>query len=276
VNCETRKLLDTKLLDTKKKLDDNLKNAATKVESVQAATAEQIVTKPTRRWRAQAFQVYLFTATVTFGVLLVLASRINYFPIDLSITHAVQRINLAWFAKLMDAVSLIGYAPQMYVLVAIISALFYIIGLRWEAVMALIASASAGLAGGLIKIIVSRPRPGVDLVNVIRQLNSYSFPSGHVLTYAAFFGFLFFLVFTLIKRSYGRTIILVVLGSMVTLIGVSRIYVGVHWFSDVTGAYLLGSLWLVLLVRLYRWGKKRFFVRQPLAPEKSESSASKS
>lgn len=259
----------------KTKPDGNLKRAAEKVESVQAATAQQIVTKPTRRWRAQVFQAYLFTATVAFGVLLVLASRINYFPIDLSITHAVQRINLAWFAKLMDMVSYVGYAPQMYVLVAVISALFYIIGLRWEAVMTLVSAASAGLMGGLIKIIVSRPRPGVDLVNVIRQLNSYSFPSGHVLTYAAFFGFLFFLIFTLIKRSYGRTILLMISGSMVALIGVSRIQLGAHWFSDVTGAYLLGSLWLVLLIRLYRWGKHRFFVRQPLAPDKSESTESK-
>ncbi len=60
----------------------------------------------------------------------------------------------------------------------------------------------------------------------------------------------------------------VILGSLVALIGLSRIYVGDHWASDVTGAYLLGSLWLALSIAIYSWGKTRFFVRQPLAPEK--------
>jgi membrane-associated phospholipid phosphatase len=51
------------------------------------------------------------------------------------------------------------------------------------------------------------------------------------------------------------------------MMGLSRIYQGQHWFSDVMGAYLLGSLWLALTIRLYRWGKPRYFVDQPVAPE---------
>jgi undecaprenyl-diphosphatase len=51
------------------------------------------------------------------------------------------------------------------------------------------------------------------------------------------------------------------------MMGLSRIYQGQHWFSDVMGAYLLGSLWLALTIWIYRWGKPRFFVHQPVAPE---------
>jgi undecaprenyl-diphosphatase len=54
---------------------------------------------------------------------------------------------------------------------------------------------------------------------------------------------------------------------MVAMIGASRIYVGQHWASDVVGAYLLGSVWLALSVLIYRWGKPRFFVNQPVAKE---------
>jgi membrane-associated phospholipid phosphatase len=264
-----------KPLETKSTPDGTPTKVANKVEAVKAAAAEHIEPKPTRHWRAQVFQAYLVVATAAFGILVVLASRFNYFPVDLSITHAVQMINNPWFANLMGWISIIGYAPQIYVLVAAIAALLYIIGLRWEAVMSLAAAISAGSLGGLIKIIVHRPRPGVNLVHVLQLVNSYSFPSGHVLTYTAFFGFLFFLGYTLIKHSFVRTILLVILGSLVTLIGISRIYVGDHWASDVTGAYLLGSLWLVLIVYVYRWGKTRFFVRQPLAPEKPEPPVSK-
>ena len=241
---------------------------ATQVEAVKVAAAEQIVPKPTRHWRARVFKAYLVMATATFGVLVVLASQFNYFPIDLSITRVVQTINVAWFASLMWWVSFLGYPPQVNVLVAGVAVLLFVIGLRWEGVMAFAAAAGAGSLGQLVKIVVHRPRPGANLVNVLQQLNSYSFPSGHVLTYTAFFGFLFFLGFTLLKPSFTRTVLLAILGSLVALIGFSRIYVGDHWASDVTGAYLLGSLWLVLSVYIYLWGKTRFFVRQPLAPEK--------
>ena len=233
-----------------------------------AAAAKEIAPKPTRFLRARVFQVYLVAATVAFGILFVLASRFNYFPIDLSITRGVQTINAAWFFNVMWAVSYVGYAPQVYVLVGAIVVLLFAVGLRWEAIPALVAALGATGLGALIKLLVNRPRPGTDLVHVVQQLNDPSFPSGHVLLYTAFFGFLMFLGFTLLKPSFARTFLLVILGSLVALIGLSRIYLGAHWASDVTGAYLLGSLWLMLSIAIYRWGKTRFFVRQPLAPEK--------
>jgi membrane-associated phospholipid phosphatase len=58
---------------------------------------------------------------------------------------------------------------------------------------------------------------------------------------------------------------------MVALIGLSRIYVGQHWASDVLAAYLLGSVWLSLSILFYRWGKPRFFINQPVAKETSSS-----
>jgi undecaprenyl-diphosphatase len=61
---------------------------------------------------------------------------------------------------------------------------------------------------------------------------------------------------------------LVFLALLIALVGISRVYLGEHWPSDVFGAYLLGSLWLTLTVYVYRWGKPRFFKNQPLAKEK--------
>jgi membrane-associated phospholipid phosphatase len=228
------------------------------------AVAKEIAPKHVRRWRARLFQVYLVTATLAFGTLVMLASRFNYFPVDLSITRGVQTINAVWFANLMWAVSYLGYAPQSWLLVGAVVLLLFVVGLRWEAIPALIAAAGATGLGALIKLLVHRQRP----VNVVQQLNDSSFPSGHVLLYTAFLGFLLFLAYSLLKPSWARTLTFVILGSLVALIGLSRIYVGDHWASDVTGAYLLGSLWLAVSVAIYRWGKTRFFVRQPLAPEK--------
>ena len=104
------------------------------------------------------------------------------------------------------------------------------------------------------------------VVRVFKQLQSSGFPSGHVLTTTAFCGFLAFLAFTLLKPSAGRTGLIVVLALLIALMGPSRIFLGQHWFSDVMGAYLFGSLWLALTTHFYRWGKVRFFVHQPMAP----------
>jgi undecaprenyl-diphosphatase len=83
--------------------------------------------------------------------------------------------------------------------------------------------------------------------------------------YLGFFGFIGFLAFSLLKPSLKRSALLVFIGALVALIGISRIDLGQHWASDVLGAYLLGSLTLAVIIQFYRWGKTRFFVRQPVA-----------
>lgn len=235
-----------------------------------APIQKEVAPKPTRHWRAWIFQGYLVAATVGFGVLFALAGVFAYLPIDLSITQAIQRIQAPWFEQFMWMISYIGYPPQALWSTVALIVLLFVIGFRWEAVMTIFAGAGAQGLVSLVKIIVHRPRPSADLVLVAQQLNSFSFPSGHVLTYTALFGFMVFLAYTVLKPSFGRGLLIVVFGLLVILIGPSRIYLGGHWASDVLGAYLLGSLWLSLTVWVYRWGKPRFFVRQPAAPEKPQ------
>ncbi|MEO5989035.1 MAG: phosphatase PAP2 family protein [Candidatus Eisenbacteria bacterium] len=226
---------------------------------------------PTRRYRAVAFQAYVLTASVVFVVLAVVAHTVAYFAIDLSITKAVQSYHGVIFDRLMYGISWLGFFPQVVPLGALVILTLAFLGLRWEAVSMLFATLSTGV-GALIKLVVIRPRPSADLVHVFRELNSSGFPSGHVLSTTAFCGFLAFLCFTLLKPSIGRTALLVGLALLIALMSVSRIYMGQHWFSDVMGAYLFGSLWLVLTIRFYRWGKTRYFVHQPVAPAAPPSS----
>ncbi len=122
-----------------------------------------------------------------------------------------------------------------------------------------------------IKLFIQRPRPSSSLVHVLQNVGGYSFPSGHVMFYTAFFGFIWFLAFSLLKPSWLRTLILFILGLLIVLIGASRIYEGEHWASDVLGGYLIASLILVAAVQLYRWGKPRFFTDQPAGrPSRAE------
>ncbi len=217
--------------------------------------AGAMVAKPWRHYRASVFQGYLIGAVVVFLLLAVLAHTVAYFTFDVTITREVQEFNAGWFDVLMRAVSWIGFAPQVYVISFLILLFLYTSGLEWESVVAFASVVGISVLGLGIKLSVDRPRPSADLVYVISQLSDFSFPSGHVLYFTAFFGFLVFLVYTLLKHSWWRTLLIAILGGMVALIGLSRIYEGQHWASDVLAAYLLGSVWLTLSVYVYRRSK---------------------
>ena len=73
-----------------------------------------------------------------------------------------------------------------------------------------------------------------------------------MVSYVSLYGFLFFLVYVLVKRSWQRTAVLSVLALLVGLVGVSRIYLGHHWASDVVGGYALGTAYLLVLIEAYR------------------------
>ena len=237
----------------------------TETDPLKKLDAAVIAERPTRHYRAALFQAYVLGASVVFVVLAFAAHWIAYFPIDLTITRLVQSDHGRVFDRVMYGVSWLGFFPQVIAVSAVVMLALFFAGLRWETVATLFASASSGV-GSLVKLAVFRPRPSADLIHVFRQLPSSGFPSGHVLSTTAFCGFLVFLCFTLLKSSPGRTAMLVALSLLIALMGPSRIYLGQHWFSDVMGAYLFGSLWLALTIRFYRWGKTRYFVHQPVAP----------
>jgi membrane-associated phospholipid phosphatase len=242
-------------------------------DPLQKLDAAVIAPRPTRRYRAAAFQIYVLGASAVFVTLAVVAHTVAYFPIDLKITRAVQSYHGAAFDRVMVGLSWLGFVPQVYVLAALTVLLLFAFGLRWESIAAVFAACGIAI-GTLVKLIVYRPRPSADLVHVFAHLPPSGFPSGHVLAITTFCGFLTFLCYTLLKPSLGRTILLVAFALIISLMGLSRIYLGQHWFSDVMGAYLLGSLWLALTIKLYRWGKPRFFSHQPVAPEVPATAAS--
>ena len=198
----------------------------------QAARAES-APAPVRRYRAVLFQVTLVVVAGAFAGLTFLVKTTPSFAIDLQITRAIQLLHFPYFAFLMNLVSWPGFSPQSMIIAGLIVLLIYGFGLHWEAVMALIAAVFSTAINLLVKDLIQRPRPTAITVNVVDLLNSYSFPSGHVMFYLGFFGFIGFLAFSLLKPSLKRSLLLVLSGGLVALIGASRIYLGEHWASDV-------------------------------------------
>jgi undecaprenyl-diphosphatase len=231
-------------------------------QKLQSEAKKETAPRRTRSRREILFQAYLIAAISIFAVLTLLARSVAYFAFDLTITRSVQAFYFAPIDYLLRFITWLGFAPQApIIMITVVAILYFLFRLRWEAINALISGAGVEILNFIVKTLIQRPRPAADLVHVFKVVSDSSFPSGHVMFYTAFYGFLFFLSFTLLKHSWKRTLLLIIFGGLVALVGISRIYVGEHWFSDVVAAYLLGSLVLIAAIRLYRWGKDRFLVK---------------
>ena len=101
------------------------------------------------------------------------------------------------------------------------------------------------LSNQLIKHIIMRPRP--DHLRLIKQ-NGYSYPSGHSMISIAVYGFLIYYVYHKVKNKALKIALIILLSLLIILIGISRIYVGVHYPSDVLGGYTLSLLIIIVVI----------------------------
>ena len=98
---------------------------------------------------------------------------------------------------------------------------------------------------GTLKRIFKRERPNINrLVNE----KGYSYPSGHTMTATCFYGFLIFLIIISNIIIPLKTVLIILLSLIILLVGYTRIYLGVHYLSDVVGAILFGSSYLLLYI----------------------------
>ena len=115
----------------------------------------------------------------------------------------------------------------------------------------------SALLNQILKHIVQRPRP--TEFRIINE-TGYSFPSGHSMVSAAFYGFLIYLIYKKVKNKYLKWTLISTLSIIVFLIGISRIYLGAHYFTDVIGGFSITAVYLVLYIK--------FVYQNQLAKEK--------
>lgn len=197
---------------------------------------------------------------LAFVLLLVLAialslaaSAFAVLPGDVIAGQESQKETNSTFVVLMQAVSELG-RPMFAASLLILAATVFAFRREWLEAIFVLATASGSALSLLLKVLVGRARPSPEVETaggLLQSFDQYSFPSGHVVFFVVFFGFIAYLAWT---RFVGRVrwMVIAVCAALVVLIGPSRVFVGAHWASDVTGGYLIGGLWLVVLVAAYR------------------------
>lgn len=94
---------------------------------------------------------------------------------------------------------------------------------------------------------MQRPRP--TEFRIVEE-TGYSFPSGHSMVSMAFYGYLVYLIYKYVKNKYIKWTSITLLSILIFLIGISRIYLGVHYTSDVVGGFLISIAYLIIYINI--------------------------
>lgn len=109
------------------------------------------------------------------------------------------------------------------------------------------------LLNNLLKIIIKRDRPlDIFLIDEV----GYSFPSGHAMVSMAFYGFIIYLIYKYVKNNYLKWGLIIFNIILIICIGMSRIYLGVHYASDIMGGFLIGLIYVIIYINCV----KKYFV----------------
>jgi undecaprenyl-diphosphatase len=227
-----------------------------------------------RRWayelgRDDPERVASFGAVVGLGFVLGIAAMYAFIrladdvlaqettALDSAASEFVLRFKSPVMDVVMRTISLFG-SELVWVLGLVLLAVF-VWQRRWGvAVLLVLVTVGAQVLNDILKATFRRTRP-IEVVGGIISAQQYSFPSGHAMMSAAFYFFLGYLVWHLV-RGARRWLMVIGLVVLVVLIGISRIYLQVHFLSDVLAGYIAGLLWVDAVIigsRILRTGRRR-------------------
>src|ERR671921_2620897 len=154
----------------------------------------------------------------------------------------------SWLDGPMRIVTALGYYWFVLLLLVVAVSLFYQSGWRLSAILLLVSTAGSAVLTTVLKSVFERARP--EVFDSGYHASFYSFPSGHATVAVGFYGMLT-LVFAYRLRGTARWTLAVSGILVVLLIGFSRLYLGVHYPTDVVAGYLAALLWLVCVGAVY-------------------------
>lgn len=191
---------------------------------------------------------YLFVLLFFVDLIMVMTGFSSNFDNAISLFFSVH--NNVTFTNIFKTISFI-YSPKFMIVLNVLLFIFIILKKKYKLLIIVLSSISSVIINNLVKLIVRRERP--DYLRMVME-KSYSFPSGHAMISVLFFGSIIYLV-----NKYNlkyKKLITFSLSTFVLLVGISRIYLGVHYLTDVVGGYLLGFIVLFLIIHLFE--RKKF------------------
>src|ERR687894_56843 len=167
---------------------------------------------------------------------------------DRSVLLWIDAHSPEWLDNPMRLITALGYYWVVVPLLAVAVLAFYLKGWRLSATLLLVSTVGSSLLTAVLKAVFGRARP--EVLDSGYAASFYSFPSGHATVAVGFYGALT-LILAYRLRGFARWAVVVGGVSLVLLIGFSRLYLGVHYPTDVLAGYLAAPLWLVSFGTVY-------------------------
>jgi membrane-associated protein len=186
--------------------------------------------------------------TLLAAFIIVTQFRDAFSAVDVAVNVWVPSIQLAWATT---AAIGIAYAFDTYSLLIaslVIAGYLFYKNYRLESLVLLGAMGGDAVLVAGTKALVHFPRP----INGLMVDSGYSFPSGHTVGVIVFCGLLAYFAWQHWKTAKPRILISALTVTVISVVGFDRIYLNVHWFSDVLGGCLLGLFWLTFAIILYK------------------------
>jgi undecaprenyl-diphosphatase len=204
-----------------------------------------------------SFRQLIASAVSVFSIFLLLALMLSIpgpiYDAIVSIDHSVETLIAPFraFPELVRFMALVTYLGNPEIIIALeIALIAFILLVHRKRIAALFLG---GIVVGeifswLFKNLLARVRPD-EIFRVSRH--GFSFPSGHALLAMVFYGCLGFFAMHLVRKQWQKRLIGIVTGIIIFLIGTSRVFLGVHWASDVIGGWMLGLACLLGVIILF-------------------------
>ncbi|WP_240464324.1 phosphatase PAP2 family protein [Paenibacillus apiarius] len=184
-----------------------------------------------------------------FGALAIAIIRQPLNPFDLNIAAYVQSFESPGLTKVMELFSTIGSTKSSIIIaVFVMLFLFFALGHRMELIFLCFVLGGSAAMNLLLKLVIHRERP---IAHRLIEETGYSFPSGHTMGAIALYGALAFLLWRHIASRPGRLFLLASSCAMIAMIGLSRVYLGVHYPSDIIGGLISSGFWLALMIWVF-------------------------
>ncbi|MGV8082248.1 MAG: phosphatase PAP2 family protein [Coriobacteriia bacterium] len=214
----------------------------------------------TRVRRARPFLIGVAVAAVCLLGFFELAEDYSLSPavaaFDTSVASTISGWRTPLLTRAFIAVTSLASTATATLMVAVVALSWYAFKRKSEALTLVVTVGGGALLGLLAKDVYLRERP-LAAQALIPLPTGYSFPSGHALDSLLFYGIFAILVGYALKRGWPRVLLAVASIAVIVLVGVSRVYLGVHYPSDVVASWLLGGAWLALCAGAFEsWGRR--------------------
>ncbi len=168
------------------------------------------------------------------------------FQIDTEIMNLVAAFRSTGITKAFIFLTYLGNWQVIVGLSVVVIIILALLKKTREIIFLTAALISGEVIKELLKFLIHRQRP--DAVFSLLPENGYAFPSGHAFMSVIFYGMLCYFIYQACKKKWQRIILLVATAILVFLIGFSRIYLGVHWISDILAGWLIGGAILAFFI----------------------------